>query len=150
MPPAIIENQNSVMYRSRAGSVNIVQFPAGGGTFLNCIFSFSQCQCLRRVSFLFRQERHERSRPRRGAEILLPQEQAPSPWILSRSALSQDCKMFRCGIGCSNDTERATGSNDYCRTVHELSAVTRRKKSKNRRSLPAAQLEEKRKGKMKN
>ena len=44
---------------------------------------------------MFRQERYERSRPRRGAEILLPQEQAPSPWILSRSASSLECRKFQ-------------------------------------------------------
>ena len=51
--------------------------------------------CFRRVSFLFRQERYERSRPRGGAEKLLPQLQAPSPWHPSRTLFRKAQRMLR-------------------------------------------------------
>ena len=51
--------------------------------------------CLRRVSFLFRQERYERSRPRGGAEKLLPQLQAPSPGHPSRTLFGKAQRMLR-------------------------------------------------------
>ena len=51
--------------------------------------------CLRRVSFLFRQERYERSRLRGGAEKLLPQLQAPSPGHPSRTLFRKAQRMLR-------------------------------------------------------
>ena len=44
--------------------------------------------------------KYPKNRLKEGAEFLLPQEQAPFLKNPSRSALSIEHKMFRCGIGC--------------------------------------------------
>ena len=59
--------------------------------------------CLRRVSFLFRQERHERTGQR--GTVTLPRD-TPFPFGIPQALLLQCNIVFRCSIVCSNDTER--------------------------------------------
>ena len=76
---------------------------------------------------MLRQESTQRMRHRGGAEILLPQEHAPSPMYPTRSALPIEYKMFRrgnragvhCnalqqkGLGDSKGERRVTRERDY-------------------------------------
>ena len=63
-------------------------------------FSYGSGPCRGRY-FLVPPRKYPKRRHRGGAEILLPQEQAPSPMYPSRSAFLLVNRMFWCGKGVS-------------------------------------------------
>ena len=79
-------------------------FPAGSGAFsplpgavlsVRSLVCNLYCRCLRRVSFLFRQERYERTDLGEALRGVLPPPHAPSPKAPSRDALTIDSTMFQ-------------------------------------------------------